>query len=165
MRKCVFGIIIFALVFMNTVDSKGEDAMIADGKTVKFHYTLTVEGNVVDSSDGKDPITYTHGQKTIVTGLERQLTGLKAGDARKVTVASEEGYGPVNPQMIIEVPKDNIDSDQEPQTGMILQLASQEGQVLKGVITEIKEETLVLNFNHPLAGKELQFDIEIVEVQ
>lgn len=155
------------MVFASVVPAMGATDMISEGKQVKFHYTLTVEGQVADTSDGKDPLMYVHGQQAIIPGLEAELEGMKVGDKKTVIVASENAYGPIDPQAVVELPRENMDEaekDVEPQVGMVIQLQSPDGQNLAGIVEEVKEEVLVVNFNHPLAGKELSFDVEIIEI-
>ncbi len=141
------------------------EEMIAKDKIVKFDYTLTVEGKVVDTSEGKEPLQYTQGQSMLIPGLEKQMEGLKAGDERTLVVAPEEAYGVVDPKLVIEVAKDNIDPALKAEKGMVIQMQSQEGQPIPGIIEEVKDTGLVVNFNHPLAGKELSFKIKVIEIK
>ena len=143
---------------------QAEDQVIADGKIVKINYTLTVEGKIADTSEGKDPLQYTQGKGMIIPGLEKQLAGLKAGDQKRIIVAAEEAYGPVNPQLRMEFPKDKIKGDLAPEVGMVLQVQAENGQAAFGLVEEVKDTAVTLNFNHPLAGKELDFDVKIVSV-
>lgn len=139
--------------------------MIENGKTVKFHYTLSVKGDVVDSSKDKDPLQYVHGEKKIIPGLERELTGLEVGAQKKVVVGPEDAYGPVDPNAFADIPRKMLAPDVEPKNGMMLQVPAKDGKMLTGTIVEVQDETLKLNFNHPLAGEELTFDIEVVGVE
>ena len=143
-----------SLLLMASTPVWGAEDMIKEGSSVKFDYTLYVEGEVADTSEGKEPLQYTHGTGMIIPGLEAQLDGLKAGDEKKVIVAPEDAYGVVNPQAIVEIPKSNLGEGLDPTVGMVLQMQTKDGQTLNGVVNEIKEEALVMNFNHPLAGKE-----------
>ncbi|MDP8266250.1 MAG: peptidylprolyl isomerase [Candidatus Aceula meridiana] len=164
MKRITLGILVAFLLAATTI-AKGADVMIEDGKKVKMEYTLKVNGEIVDSSEGREPLEYTQGQGAIIPGLEKQLVGLKVGDKKTVTVSPEEAYGAVNPDAFAEVPKANMPQEQEPQKGMMLQMQTPDGKTLNGTITEVKDETVVLDFNHPLAGKELLFDIEIVGIE
>ena len=137
--------------------------MIEKGKKVKFHYTLTVEGQVVDSSSGKDPLEYEHGGQTIIAGLQKEMEGLNAGDKKQVTVEAKEAYGEINPEAIVEVAKENLGTE-DIQQGMAVRAQSQTGQTFQGVVKEVKDKVAIVDFNHPLAGKELAFNIEIVAV-
>ena len=142
-----------------------EDLMIAPNTTVDVDYTLTVDGQVVDTSEGKAPLQYTQGAGMIIPGLERQLEGLKIGDERDLNVPAAEAYGPVNPTLMIEVPKANLDSGIDPKVGMVLQMQQENGQMVPGTITEVKDQSIVLDFNHPLAGKDLTFKVKVVDIK
>lgn len=163
MKKVLLSVLAVFMVFCNAQIVKGE-GMIEEGKIIKMDYTLTVEGEVVDSSEGKEPLEYTQGQGMIIPGLEKELVGLKAGDKKQVTVAAAEAYGEVNPELLIEIPKDRLQGDIDPQAGMVLQMTASNGQPVAGVVKEVKEAVLLMDFNHPLAGQELNFDVTIVDV-
>ena len=139
--------------------------VIEEGKTVDFEYTLTVDGEVVDTSEGKAPLEYVHGQGQIIPGLSRQLEGLKKGDEKKITVSPEEGYGLVRQDAFIEFPKENVTEGVELEIGKVLQLRTDAGQTVLARIADIKGEKLLLDLNHPLAGKELKFDVKIVDIK
>jgi len=138
--------------------------MIADGKNVKIDYTLTVDGAVVDTSKGKDPLAYTHGQGMLIKGLEVELSGMKTGDAKQVTIAPADGYGDHTPEAIQEVPLSQFPENMKPEVGMQLGIQTESGEQMPVRIAEIKKETAILDLNHPLAGKELNFDVKIVSV-
>ena len=165
MRNLFVALLTAGLLVVNLPAAKGESIVIADGKTVTFHYALTVDGKTADSSEGKDPLEYVHGQHMIVEGLESQLAGLKAGDEKNVVVPAADGYGLEDPNLFIEVPRENLGADIEPAVGMILQMPTETGQPIPGVVTEVKEKSIIVNFNHPLAGKDLTFNIKIVDVK
>ncbi len=143
----------------------GGEKMIQQGSKVKFDYTLVVEGQVVDTSKGKQPLEYVHGQGTIIPGLESQILGLKEGDEKKVVVGPEDAYGVIKSEAIVEVNKAQLGSERQPQIGDHLQMKNTEGNTFNGVVKEIKDEIVVVDFNHPLAGKELIFDIKIVDIE
>ncbi len=165
MKSCVFGMMISCVMMFSANIVKGEENMISEGKIVKFDYVLRVDNQVVDSSEGKTPMEYTHGQKTIIPGLESKLEGLKVGDKKTVIVGPEDAYGVIDQKAIIEVPTAQLGEDINPQVGMKLQMTGASGQPIPGKVVEVKETTVIVDFNHPLAGKELQFEVEIVEVQ
>jgi FKBP-type peptidyl-prolyl cis-trans isomerase 2 len=132
---------------------------------VSFDYTLTDDGGkVIDSSKGKEPMNYTHGKGQIIPGLEREMVGMAAGAEKKVTVKPEDAYGPVNPQAFQEVPKDKLPPDAL-KVGIVLTAQGPQGQAVPVRVHEIKEKTVVMDFNHPLAGKTLSFDIKITAVK
>jgi FKBP-type peptidyl-prolyl cis-trans isomerase SlyD len=137
--------------------------MIEQGSNVKFHYTLSVDGETLDKSRDREPLTYVHGEGQIVPGLERQLEGMKAGDRKTATVAPEEGYGPHRPEAVHEVPKDAFSDASELKPGDRVAGQAQE-QSFEATVTAVTDDMVSLDLNHPLAGKTLTFDVEIVEV-
>lgn len=146
-------------------DKKGGDATIADGKQVSLEYTLTLEDkSQIDSNVGKAPLVYTHGSHEIIPGLEKQLTGLKVGDKKRIEVSPEEGYGVVDPERKQEIEKDRIPEDAR-KVGAKLTGQGPDGQLVFAQVTEVKENTIVLDLNHPLAGKKLIFDIKVLKVE
>ena len=163
LSSCVGLVFALSLIFCN-LTAGGETKMIEAGKKVKFDYVLTVDGNKVDSSEKTGPLEYVHGEKKIIPGLEKQMQGLKVGDKRNFIVFPEEGYGRIDPEAFKEYPKSSLPPEIEPKVGQVLGVKDQEGNKYPVVISEVKDETIVLNFNHPLAGKTLNFDITIVEI-
>lgn len=137
--------------------------MIKNGKKVQIHYTLTVEGEIVDSSSQEGPLEYEHGTGQIIPGLEKALEGLSEGDKKQVYVGCEDAYGPKDPQAIIDVPKDRV-AIENIEPGMGLQAVDSSGKKIQGIVMEVGPDKVKIDFNHPLAGKELQFDVEIVKI-
>ena len=137
---------------------------IQAGSTVQFDYTLTVDGKVVDSSQGREPLRYVQGQGQIIPGLERQMAGLHAGDKRHFTVAPEEGYGAADPKAVMDVPRTQLPPEITPHVGQVLQGTGKDGQHFQAVIRTVGSESVQLDLNHPLAGKTLQFDVAVVTV-
>lgn len=143
----------------------GSPMTVSDGKTISMEYTLTLENKeVLDTNVGGEPLTFTQGSHEIIPGLETALVGMKAGETKKVTVAPEQAYGEINPQAIQEVPIDQIPPDAR-KVGVQLQGKDGQGRVVLPKVTEVKEQVVVLDFNHPLAGKTLYFDVKILDVQ
>ncbi len=138
---------------------------VEDGRVVRFDYTLTIDGTVVVTSDGGEPLEYMHGSRMIISGLEEELQGMRVGEAKRITVAPQEAYGEPDPRAVIEVPRADLGVAAEPHPGMMLQLKTTSGQVLPAVIENVSDDTVMLNFNHPLAGKELIFDVKVVDIQ
>jgi FKBP-type peptidyl-prolyl cis-trans isomerase SlyD len=138
---------------------------IADRTVATFHYTLTNDaGEVLDTSDGRQPLPYLHGAGNIVPGLEKEMTDKAAGDTFNVKVSAEEGYGPHQPMMVQQVPRQAFAGVDQLEVGM--QFEAQTGQgPLAVVITEISGDTVTIDGNHPLAGQNLNFAIEVVEVR
>ena len=114
--------------------------MIREGSKVAFDYVLTVEGKVVDSSEGRGPLNYTHGDGTLISGLTRQMEGLGAGAEKEIEVAPEEAYGVHDPEGMREVPISMLPQDLKPEVGMSLQGRSQEGDIISARISEVKGE-------------------------
>lgn len=137
---------------------------IQDNMAVELDYTLTVDGQVVDSSEGRGPFHYVHGQGQIVPGLERQLVGLAVGDSRQITVTPEEGYGPVDAEAFMEIPRAQMPPDVEPAIGQVLRGTDPNGQSFRATIHEIHDDTVTLDLNHPLAGKTLLFTIKVLTI-
>jgi FKBP-type peptidyl-prolyl cis-trans isomerase SlyD len=146
-------------------DKKETAAAIADGKQVSLEYTLTLEDkSKVDSNVGKDPLVFTQGAHEIIPGLEKKLSGLKVGDSKQIEVTPEEGYGPVDPQRKQEVEKAKIPEDAR-KVGAKLTGQGPDGRMVFAQVTEVKDNTVVLDLNHPLAGKKLFFDIKVLKVE
>lgn len=132
---------------------------------VRMHYTLTDdEGTVLDSSSGREPLAYLHGHGHIIPGLERALEGAEAGHKARVSVAPRDGYGERDPDAIFVAAKDRFPPEVKLEPGIEVHADSPEGPVTFRVV-ELKDEGAVLDANHPLAGKTLHFDVEIVEVR
>lgn len=144
----------------------GSPMTVTDGKTISMEYTLKVEDQeeVLDTNVGAEPLTFTQGSHQIIPGLETALEGMKEGESKQVTVAPEQAYGKVNPEAVQEVPIDQIPPDAR-KVGVQLQGKDGQGRMVHPKVTEIKDEVVVLDFNHPLAGKTLQFDVKILDVQ
>ncbi|WP_299195458.1 peptidylprolyl isomerase [uncultured Amphritea sp.] len=138
---------------------------IADKKIVLIHYTLkNLDDEVMDSSEGAEPLAYLHGTGSIVPGLEKELVGKKAGDKVNVEVSPEEGYGELNPELIQEVDRAAFEGVDNIEVGMRFMAQTAWGQQ-PVVVTAITDETVIVDGNHPLADQTLKFDVEVVEVR
>lgn len=136
-----------------------------DGDKVKVHYTGKFEdGAVFDSSVDRDPLEFTLGQGQVIPGFENGIKGMEIGEKKSITVSPEEGYGQRHDQNIIEVKKSVFPPDIVPEVGRQLQVQSPDGNRMNVVISDVKDETVTLDANHPLAGKTLVFDVELVEI-
>jgi FKBP-type peptidyl-prolyl cis-trans isomerase SlyD len=145
--------------------NKGGETMVKNGATVSIEYTLTSEdGRVIESNKGKDPLRYVDGRSQIIPGLEKALEGMKAGTEKKVTVKPEEAYGQVDPKAYREVPKESVPADSL-KAGSTLFAKNAEGEMFPVRVKEVKDKTVVIDMNHPLAGKTLVFDVKILDVQ
>jgi FKBP-type peptidyl-prolyl cis-trans isomerase SlyD len=139
-------------------------AVIGAGATVKLNYTLTVENKVVDASAGRGPLTYVQGSGQIIPGLEEQLVGLKAGDKKQVVVSPEKGYGIIDPKAFTKVPRKAFKDTSKMKVGSVVS-GQKGGQQFQAVISAIGPTEITLDLNHPLAGKTLNFNIEVLDVQ
>jgi FKBP-type peptidyl-prolyl cis-trans isomerase SlyD len=138
--------------------------VVEKGSSVKLEYTLKDDkGKVLDSSDGKEPISFVQGSKQIIPGLDKAIIGMKAGDTKKVTIKPEEAYGAVDPKAEAEVPKDALPKGADV-VGTRLLARGQDGHPRPVTVKAVKDSTVVLDLNHPLAGKTLFFDIKVVSV-
>jgi FKBP-type peptidyl-prolyl cis-trans isomerase 2 len=137
---------------------------ISDGSTVSIEYTLTLDnGEVIDSNVDGEPLTYEQGKGQIISGLETELLGMGEGDAKKVSVPPETGYGPVREEAILTLNRDQL--PKEAQTvGAQIQGQGPNGQTLQGKVADLTAEKATLDFNHPLAGENLHFEVKILKV-
>ena len=156
----------FSLIATPVFAQEEADAMkVVEGKDVSIEYTLRLEDkSVVDSNVGSDPLVYRQGNKQIVPGLESELAGMAVGESKKVTVVPKEGYGEVNPEAFLEVEKKQIPPDAL-KVGAVVVGKDRDGRPLRPRVSKIKENTVLLDFNHPLAGKTLVFDVKVVAVK
>ena len=138
--------------------------MIENGKRVRIHYTLTVNGETVDTSQDNEPLEYRHGAGEILPALERALKGLKTGDREEVFLKAEDAYGPVHQEAILEVLKSSLPEGEEIEVGTLLTARGKTGQPVQGQVIQVLEDKVIVDFNHPLAGKDLFFVVEIIEV-
>lgn len=140
-------------------------AQVKSGDKIKVHYHGKLNnGETFDSSEGRDPLEFEVGSGMVIKGFDDGVTGMAVGEKKTVTIPFDEAYGPVNPEMILEMPKDRFPEDMELANGMPLMMSDQQGQQFQVTIVEIKEEAVMLDANHPLAGKDLTFDLELVEI-
>lgn len=138
---------------------------IAPNTVVSMHYTLKDEnGEVLDSSAGQEPLVFLSGAQNIIVGLDNALQGKAAGDAMQVEVTAEEGYGPIHQELIQKVPRENFQGVDSIEVGMQFMAQTPNGQQPVTVIG-VEEDGIMLDGNHPLAGKSLSFEVEVVEVR
>ena len=138
---------------------------VKSGDTVRIHYTGTLtDGTTFDSSQGRDPLEFTVGSGQIIPGLDSAIPGMTVGDKKTVAVPAEDAYGASNPDARQDVPRAEIPADIPLDLGTQLQVQAPDGQVLPVTVVAVTEEVVTLDANHPLAGKDLTFDIELVEI-
>lgn len=140
-------------------------AQVKQGDTVKVHYhgRLT-DGTTFDSSEGRSPLEFEVGAGHVIKGFDDGVVGMAAGEKKTIHIPADEAYGPSVAENVIEFPRAQFPADMVPEVGMQLNLRSQNGQSFPVVITEVRDEVVILDANHPLAGKDLIFDVELVEI-
>lgn len=140
-------------------------SQVKSGDTVAIHYTGTLlDGTTFDSSDGRDPLEFTVGSGQIIPGLDVALPGMEVGDTKTVQIPSDQAYGPSNPEMRQAVPREGIPAEIPLEVGTQLQMQTPDGQAMPVTVVEVDEATVTLDANHPLAGKDLKFDIELMRI-
>jgi peptidylprolyl isomerase len=138
----------------------------AGGDTVKVHYTGRLDdGSVFDSSKGREPLEFTIGRGRLIRGFEEASIGMSPGESRTVRIPSGQAYGPHSKELVIDFPKDQFPTAIKPEEGLALSMRQPDGSVAEVVITGVSEDTVTLDANHPLAGKDLTFEIEMVEIE
>ncbi|MFT3675363.1 MAG: peptidylprolyl isomerase [Chitinophagaceae bacterium] len=138
---------------------------VKSGDKVKVHYhgRLT-SGETFDKSEGRAPLEFEVGSGMVIKGFDDGVTGMAVGEKKTINIPFLEAYGPRNPEMVIDMPKDRFPQDMELEIGMPLVMTDGQGQQFQVTIVEIKDDVVVLDANHPLAGKDLVFDLELVEI-
>jgi FKBP-type peptidyl-prolyl cis-trans isomerase 2 len=138
---------------------------VKSGDKVRIHYTGTLaDGTVFDSSAGRDPLEFTVGSGQVIVGMDKEMVGMTVGEKKTITAVADEAYGQRQEDAQQNVPREIIPADIPLEVGMQLQMQSPEGQVVPVSVVAIEEETVTLDANHMLAGKDLTFDIELVEI-
>jgi FKBP-type peptidyl-prolyl cis-trans isomerase 2 len=141
-------------------------AEAAHGDTVKVHYTGRLDdGTVFDSSEKREPIEFTIGEGKIIAGFEESVVGMTSGESKKTTIPPEKAYGPRDPELIGTVPLQELPETIEPRVGQELAGKSPDGQRVVVTVTAVSEADITIDANHPLAGKDLTFEIHVVEVR
>lgn len=140
-------------------------AQVKAGDSVKVHYhgKLT-DGTTFDSSEGREPLEFVVGQGQVIKGFDNALIGMTIGEKKSVHIPVDEAYGPAQPENMLEFPKSEFPEGAEPEVGMHMHLSDNQGNVFPVVIVEVKENSVILDANHVLAGKDLIFDIELVAI-
>ena len=140
-------------------------SQVKSGDKIKVHYTGKLEdGNVFDSSREREPFEFTVGAGNVIPGFDAGVIGMAAGDQKTVTIEAEQAYGKRRDELVMEVKKDVFPENITPEVGQQLQMDQPDGQAVNVVVSEMKEEMVTLDANHPLAGKTLIFEIEVVAI-
>jgi len=136
------------------------------GDTVKVHYTGTLEdGTVFDTSVEREPLEFTLGQGQLIPGFEQAVIGMKIGDLKTINIPADQAYGPYRDDLILVIERDQLPEDLDPEVGQQLQMTQADGEVVRVMISDVSEATATIDANHPLAGKDLTFEIELIEIQ
>jgi len=150
---------------LQSAEKANQEKLVKDGSVVSLQYSLSEEdGKLIETNKGKDPLKYTQGSKQIIPGLEKELAGMKVGGEKRVKVKPEDAYGVVSAKAFQEVPKEQIPANGL-KVGATLSAKGPQGQEIPVRVHEIKEKTVVLDLNHPMAGKTLLFDVKILDIQ
>ncbi|MFN4006036.1 MAG: peptidylprolyl isomerase [Chitinophagaceae bacterium] len=139
---------------------------VKKGDTIKVHYhgTLT-DGTIFDSSLQREPLEFEVGGGMVIPGFDNGVLGMAVGEKRTINIPADEAYGQKQEEMIMEFPRDRFPADMTPEIGMQLMMSSQTGQQFPVMVADVREDIVVLDANHPLAGKDLTFDLELVEIK
>lgn len=141
-------------------------SIVKANNIVKVHYTgKLTSGQIFDTTEDKDPIEFTLGEGNLIPGFEKGLLDMKVNEKKSFTISKEDAYGDVITELIQEVNKTDLPQDMEPKVGMGLVSKSPDGQEMTLMVVEVKEESIIIDGNHPLAGRDLVFDIEILEIK
>ncbi|EPR38710.1 peptidylprolyl isomerase FKBP-type [Desulfovibrio sp. X2] len=140
-------------------------AQAKNGDVVKVHYTGKLsDGTVFDSSEGRDPLEFTLGEGMVIEGFEKAVVGLAPGEKREATFGPDEAYGSYDESLSCAVPRDQIPEHIQPEVGMMLSFTTEDGQPAHVTVTEVTDDSVTLDGNHPLAGKTLTFAVELVSI-
>jgi peptidylprolyl isomerase len=166
-KRFLFLLCIIVIIIPLITGCGGNEAAIAeDGDTVAVHYTGTLnDGSQFDSSVGGEPLEFVLGAGNMISGFEDAIRGMKVGETKTVTLSPDEAYGQHRDDLIISISRENIPEGMEIEPGQQLQLQTESGSMITATVIEITEESITLDANHRLAGKELTFEIELVKVE
>ena len=147
------------------MEKKQNPTAVAENLVVTMDYKLFVDGELYDSSEEEGPIAFLQGSKNILPGLEKELYGLGIGASKKVSVKPDDGYGQPDPEAVMSVPLSEMPEEIPVEVGVELELRDEDDELLGATITEVGEDFVLLDFNHPLAGKTLEFEVTIRELR
>jgi len=153
-------------IILLTVGCNGGSAIAKDGDTVRVHYTGTLEdGTTFDTSVGREPLEFTLGEGKMIPGFEKAVYGLQVGKTKTVTIPAEEAYGPHRDDLVVVVERDQLPAGLDPKVDQQLQMQQTDGRTAVVIVTDVSETTITVDANHSLAGKDLTFEIELVEIK
>jgi peptidylprolyl isomerase len=168
--KKAYSILLVSLLFVTAfvVGCAGKEGplMAKDGNTVKVHYTGKLEdGTIFDTSVEREPLEFTLGEGSLIPGFEAAVRGMRVGQSKVVTIPADNAYGQYRDELVMKIDQAQLPKDLEPEVGQQLQMQQLDGRTAVVIVTEVSENTITVDANHPLAGKDLIFEIEIVEIK
>jgi len=137
---------------------------VSRGSTVFLSYKLFVDGQLIDQAGENDPIQFVQGKGKIISGLERQLNGMRIGETKHLTIEPIHAYGEINPESILTIRKNEIQTHLPIYTGTIIEIKDKTGNRVEGKVIHVDQDEILIDTNHPLAGKTLEFDIKIMDI-
>jgi peptidylprolyl isomerase len=156
-------------MFLNNLSFNAEGGKVAkakEGDTVRVHYTAKLKGGeVVDTTEEREPWEFKLGEGNVIPGFEEAVVGMNPGESKTVSVPSDKAYGPHRKERILVVERDKFPKNMKPEKGQYLRIPQQDGTTATVTVIEVSESKVTIDGNHPLAGKDLVFDIELVEVK
>ena len=167
-RTCVILQVILLLGIVLVIGCTGEEgsAMANDGNIVKVHYTGTLEdGTIFDTSVEREPLEFTLGEGTLIPGFEEAVRGMKVGQSKMVTIPAEEAYGLHSDDLVLVIERAQLPEGLDPEVGQQLQMQQTNGRTTVVIVTDVSKKTITVDANHPLAGKDLTFEIKLVEIK
>jgi len=167
MKRLSQFLLFIAVIFLaaGTTLAKQKGPAVEQGREITIEYTMSVEGNVLDSTSGRGPARYTQGKDDILPALSRKLEGLHSGDEKTVVLGPEEAYGKVNPEAVKEIPRSAFPAGIKLEPGAFLPITAPNGKTFPVRVLQLMPESVVVDFNHPLAGKTVSFHIKIVSIK
>lgn len=163
-QHTIYSLVLLCCLLL-TAPSGFADLIVEQGKRVSLDYVLFINSQEVESTKGKEPLSFVVGSKSVIPGLESQLMGMMLGQQKKIIIDAKDAYGSVDPNAFKEVPKTAMPQDTELKPGIVVEVDDPQGGSFPGVVWEVKADSVVLNFNHPLAGQTLEFDVKILDIQ
>ena len=160
----LLGILLLGAILISGCNGGSNTAQ--NGNIVQVHYTGTLQdGTMFDTSVGREPLEFTLGEDRMIQGFEQAVLGMKTGESKTVTIPAKDAYGPHNADMTLVVNREELPEDITPEVGQQLEMTGSDGGTIIVIITEVSDTTVTLDANHPLAGKDLTFEIELVSIE
>jgi FKBP-type peptidyl-prolyl cis-trans isomerase SlpA len=160
-RLIIFLMVMATLPVLNVYAKK--ELAVKEGTKVQVHYTLEAEGKVIVSTENKEPLEFVYGQSEMLPAFEKNILGLKNGDEKEFTLQPEEAFGAPNPNALLKVEREKFPPG-EAEVGTVFAIPGPDGKPLQGIVANVTPEQVIVDFNHPLAGKALHFEVKIVKV-